>query len=99
MTIDWPRIQNLSLNEPKSMLERLAKLSEECGELAQELLIAANASGFQHKQKGEDGIAGEATDVLIVALSIFFKNGGSVEDLKHMLKKKCLKWEKGQRKH
>lgn len=90
-------IEELSHKEPKNLLERFAKLSEECGELAQELLIAQNASGFAHKSQGADGILGESTDIILVALSIFFKGGGSQEDLFVLLTKKCDKWRQYQR--
>lgn len=98
MSINLPIIQELSLQEPKTLLERFAKLGEEAGELAQEILIAEQASGFQHKTKSEDGIAGEAVDVLIVAFSIYFKNGGTIAELGEILDKKCEKWKKWQRK-
>jgi NTP pyrophosphatase (non-canonical NTP hydrolase) len=83
---------SLSEREQKSLLERFVKLSEECGELAQEILIAEDASGFQHKKVGVDGISGEAVDVIIVALSIFHKGGGSKRELLEILEKKCEKW-------
>jgi hypothetical protein len=92
-------IKKLSLSESKNIFERLAKLCEESGELAQEILIANKASGFSHKKAGADGIGGEAVDVLLVALSIFFKNGHSIADLYAMIDKKCKAWEDGQRLH
>lgn len=96
--IDITAIEQLSLNEPKSLLERFAKLSEECGELAQEILILHNASGFQHKTAGKDGILGESVDVLLVAFSIFFKHGGSISELQTLLNEKAAKWQKHQKK-
>lgn len=92
MKLDLTLVQNLSLKESKTLIERFVKLSEECGELAQEILIARDASGFQHKEKGIDGISGETVDVLLVAFSIFFKNGGSIEELNAIMEKKALKW-------
>jgi NTP pyrophosphatase (non-canonical NTP hydrolase) len=89
-------IQDLSLSESKNPLERFLKLSEECGELAQEILIARNASGFHNKQAGPDGIKGEAVDVLLVALSIFFCHNGSIEELNALVDSKSLKWQKAQ---
>lgn len=87
----------LSQKEKKTLLERFAKLSEECGELAQELLISHDAPGFAHKKQGADGILGESVDVLLVVLSIFFKSGGSREELTSLITKKCEKWEMWQR--
>ncbi len=97
MAIDYDLIQHLSLREPKTLLQRFAKLVEESGELAQEILIEQNASGFQHKQRGDDGIAGEAVDVLLVCLSIFFKNGGDMQELEHHVTRKCHKWQTWQK--
>ena len=96
MMLDLSRLQALSLQESKSLMERFLKLSEECGELAQEILIDRNASGFQHKSVGQDGINGESVDVLLVAFSIFFKNGGSIDELQALMTKKCAKWQANQ---
>ena len=92
------KIQKLSQQEQKSLLARIAKLLEESGELAQEVLIHEKCSGSTHKASGSDGIMGEAVDVLIVALSIFFKQGGSIENLENILEKKSNKWQKFQAK-
>jgi NTP pyrophosphatase (non-canonical NTP hydrolase) len=94
--MDLKNIQRLSLCESKNALQRFLKLSEECGELAQEILIAQNASGFHNKHAGPDGIKGEAVDVLLVALSIFFCHGGSIEELDAISHKKSLKWHNAQ---
>lgn len=85
-------IKHLSLAEPKTLLERMVKLQEECGELAQEVLIQSKSSGSKHKQMGKDGIKGEAVDVVLVALSLFFSQGGDIEELNVIAGKKCEKW-------
>lgn len=91
--MDLELIKGLALSEPKNRHQIFIKLSEECGELAQEILIKDNASGFQHKVAGSDGINGEAVDVIIVALSLFFTNGGTIEELTATINKKCQKWQ------
>jgi len=96
--LDLELIRNLSLKEPKTLLERFAKLSEECGELATELLIEMKASGSRHKKPGEDGIVGEAIDVMLVAISIYFCAGGSMENLALLAHQKCNKWQRFQNK-
>jgi len=96
--MDIKLIEKLSLNESKDPMERFLKLSEECGELAQEILISRNASGFHNKQAGPDGIKGEAVDVLLVALSLFFCHGGSLDELATTVQKKSLKWQESQAK-
>lgn len=90
------RIEQLASLEAKSTMERMVKLQEEVGELAQEVLIAHRTSGSSRKSPGPDGIAGECVDVIIVALSIFFKNGHDENELKELIEKKCEKWEKFQ---
>jgi NTP pyrophosphatase (non-canonical NTP hydrolase) len=89
-------IKNLSLSESKNISQRFLKLQEECGELAEEILIEQKASGVQYKKAGPDGIAGEAIDVLLVALSIYFCTGGSLADLNTLVHKKSLKWQEFQ---
>lgn len=91
--MDLPLIKELALSEKKNQHQIFIKLSEECGELAQEILIADKAPGFHHKTAGSDGINGEAVDVIIVALSLFFRNGGSIEELSATINKKCQKWQ------
>ena len=94
--MDFNLIKELALKEPKTMPERMLKLLEECGELAQEVGINQNLSGFKHKENGADGISGECIDIMLVALSIFFQNGKSEEDLSSLVKEKCSKWQKHQ---
>jgi len=87
-------IKTLTRQDKKTILERMVKLQEECGELAQEILIHLQTSGSQHKEKGLDGIKGESIDVILVALSIFFDEGGTQEEFDALIKQKSLKWEK-----
>lgn len=96
LDLDISKIRELSCKERKTLLERFAKLSEESGELAQELLIAHKSSGSLHKTKGEDGVLGEAVDVTLVALSIYFSAGGTAEELAVLVAQKCSKWERYQ---
>lgn len=97
--MDLELIRRLSRSETKTQYERFLKLSEECGELAQEILIRGQASGFHHKSAGSDGITGEAVDVVLVALSIFYHQGGTPEELYAISAKKCQKWQESQEKH
>lgn len=89
-------IQELSIKEKKSLLERMVKLQEEVGELAQEVLIDQKSSGSGHKSAGVDGVLGEAVDVTLVALSIFFKHGGTIQQLEEISTAKWTKWAKHQ---
>lgn len=90
------RIEKLSHQEKKSLLQRMLKLQEESGELAQEVLVHQNASGSQYKEAGADGILGECVDVMLVVLSIYFSCEGTIEELAGRLETKSLKWEKHQ---
>lgn len=87
-------IAKITLQDDKSLLERMVKLQEEAGELAQEVLIESKTVGSRHKSKGIDGIQGEAIDVVLVALSIYFQDSGTIEFLKKLLKEKCEKWQR-----
>jgi len=96
MELNLEMIRKLSRSESKTLIERFVKLSEECGELAQEILIDREAPGFGHKSKSQDGISGEVVDVLLVAFSIYFAHGGTVFELRDTVQKKCEKWQKHQ---
>jgi len=48
-------IQQLSKQEKKTLLERMVKLQEEAGELANEVLISQKASGSERKKKSKKG--------------------------------------------
>jgi NTP pyrophosphatase (non-canonical NTP hydrolase) len=92
--MDLEKIQKLSLEEKKNLLERTLKLQEETGELAEQVLIAHKSSGSQYKKPNKDAIKKEAVDVTLVALSIFFLEGGTPKQLKKILKAKTTKWKK-----
>ena len=94
--MNYAQVKKLSLQEPKTLLQRMVKLQEEVGELAQEVLIDQKASGSQHKSEGPDGIKGECVDIILVALSIYFSQGGNEVDFEKHAEQKCLKWEKHQ---
>jgi NTP pyrophosphatase (non-canonical NTP hydrolase) len=96
--MDLKQIQQLSLDEKKNLLERTIKLQEESGELAEQVLIAQNASGSQYKQTTKNAIKEEAADVTLVALSIFFLEGGTPDELEKILAEKGAKWKKFQQK-
>ncbi len=92
--MDLEKIQKLSLEEKKNLLERTIKLQEETGELAEQVLIAHKSSGSQYKKSSKDAIKEEAADVTLVALSIFFLEGGTPKELEKILKAKIAKWKK-----
>lgn len=67
------------------------KLSEEFGELGQELLIAA---GKHYKKPGKDGVIGEALDIIVCCIDMIYNHDKDVteEQLAVMIQKKLEKW-------
>jgi len=86
------RMEDISLREPRSIMALGLKTAEETGELAEEILIGCGESPT--KSPGPDGILGESVDVLLMAVSVFFKHGGSMDELVHRAHMKMDKWEK-----
>lgn len=69
----------------------MLQLQEELGELSTEVAIA---TGTKNRTPSEDGIAGEAVDVAIVALDIaLLETGGDIEAIKAIFERKLAKWE------
>lgn len=98
MKLILSEILKLSLSEKKTLLERTIKLQEEAGELAEQVLIAAKASGSTYKKSTKDAIKHESVDVALVALSIFFLEGGTLAELEKVLCTKIAKWKKFKKK-
>lgn len=87
-------IHGNSRQERKTILQMLGKLAEECGEVAEEILIKDEAPGMAHKNPGVDGVLGECVDTMIVAACIAFKDGASIEDVRNKFVEKLNKWKK-----
>lgn len=69
----------------------MLQLQEELGELSTEVAIA---TGTKKRAPSEDGVAGEAVDVAIVALDIaMLELGGDIEAIEAIFKRKLAKWE------
>lgn len=90
------KIKALSIKEKKTLLEKMVKLQEEVGELAEAVLIHQKASGTHYKNAKDQSILDESVDVILVALSIYFSHGGTLENYRNLLKKKSAKWDKFQ---
>jgi hypothetical protein len=69
----------------------LAKATEELGELAQEVMIAASD---HYKEPGKDGIIGEAIDVMVCCTDIIFSVDDTITEpqMQELLAKKLVKW-------
>lgn len=74
--------------EPKDVL---MALMEEVGELATEVAID---DGFKNKEPSEDGIVGEAIDVMLCALDVVFVAYPELteKEINAITLKKCNKW-------
>lgn len=85
----------LASNRYRTTEDVLPFLMEEVGELSTEIMIRAGKSG---KKKGDDGVIGEAVDVILCALDIIFLDYGpcdseDLEELIHtIIKTKAAKW-------
>jgi NTP pyrophosphatase (non-canonical NTP hydrolase) len=82
-----------------STLEILAKLTEETGEVAQAVLLASSAinksaSGDATKSQAnlDHDVREEAVDVMLVALDLFFRHGGTEAQLGDLVFYKSKKW-------
>lgn len=77
--------------KPRNKYEVLAAFMEELGELSTEINIQA---GFSSKTPGEDGIVGEAIDVILCAVDIIYLENPNItaEEFMNNVRKKLDKW-------
>lgn len=87
-----PDIKQLSMENEKSLEQIALKLTEESGEVAQALLSHLKASGSEYKGMTSDDVKEECVDVIIVALSLFYKLGGENEEFQKTFETKVDKW-------
>ncbi len=87
------KIQYLSTQEKKTLEQMVLKLSEEVGETSQAMLSYMNANGSEYKQLNISDVKEECADVILVALSLFYKLSSDEEELQQFLSKKVDKWE------
>jgi NTP pyrophosphatase (non-canonical NTP hydrolase) len=84
----------INKREPKSAMEVMVKLQEECGELAAEMLKYIGKKGAKGltKRQVRLHILEEGCDTIITVISVLEKFGFKEEDLSKMIVKKCKKW-------
>ncbi|ADO55996.1 hypothetical protein NS115_23430 [Paenibacillus jamilae] len=87
------KIQYLSTHEKKTLEQMVLKLSEEVGETSQAMLSYMNANGSEYKQLNISDVKEECADVILVALSLFYKLSNNEGELQEFLSKKVDKWE------
>lgn len=90
----WKKLQKCSNDDKKTLTQKALKLCEEVGELAQVVLPFEGAHGTTHKPTSRDLILEEATDAVLVALSISLGAGFSPDEIEEMIALKIKKWEK-----
>jgi len=86
-------IKKLSEREPKTIEQMALKLSEEVGETSQAVLSYLKASGSDYKKLGIDDVKEECVDVILVALSLFYKLSENETELHELISKKLEKWQ------
>lgn len=80
-----------SLQNTEATSEIGLKLSEEAGEVTRSILSALNVSDEQYEEQSKEEIQEGAVDVMMVALSLFMKVGGTEDRFLTILKKKIKK--------
>lgn len=86
------KICELSLLDKKTLIETGLKLSEETGELAEALLSTGNAYACGYKNVDPRDVLLEAADCVIVASSVAYKAGYTVEEFEQAVLEKLEKW-------
>lgn len=89
MNID---IEYLAKQEKKTFEQLGLKLGEEYGELVQALLSSLDAPGSEYKNKTFIDVQEEAVDVILVALTVFYKAGGTDRVFDLFANTKIKKW-------
>ena len=91
------QIFELTQADPKSLLQRTLKLSEEAGELAEAVLSVTDAPGSGYKAHTLQDVREEAADAALVALSVLAQTcETSAEfsaELDRLMREKSAKWQ------
>ncbi|MBO9426107.1 MazG-like family protein [Labrenzia sp. R4_1] len=91
------QIFELTQADPKSLLQRTLKLSEETGELAEAVLSVTDAPGSAYKAHTLQNVREEAADAALVALSVLAQTCETSEEfsteLDRLMREKSAKWQ------
>lgn len=85
-------IKQLSIENEKSLEQIALKLTEETGEVSQALLSYLKANGSEYKGLTDEDVKEECIDVIIVAISLFYKLNGQEKEFISIFDKKVAKW-------
>lgn len=86
-------IKALTKEDTKSLIGKVAKTTEETGELAKAVLPYENASGTLHRFTEKESILEECVDVYLCVQSIAYQLGFSDEDFQDMTRRKAEEWQ------
>lgn len=86
------KIKDLSEKEKKTLEQMVLKLTEEVGETSQAMLSYRQANGSEYKKLDISDVKEECVDVILVALSLFYKLSDDENELQQYLSKKVDKW-------
>lgn len=88
--------EKLSKENKKTELEIALKLAEETGEVSEAVLGMLGSDGMSYKENiGQVAkVKEECVDVIMVALSLVYKLGGTKEEINTLLQEKTAKWER-----
>lgn len=86
------KIEEMSKLDSKTLEQKCLKCCEEAGELAQAILSYNKACGCDYKGLTNEDVIQECADVVIVAMSVMYQAGGTLEDFMKVFHKKMDKW-------
>jgi NTP pyrophosphatase (non-canonical NTP hydrolase) len=85
-------IKELSNRDPKTLIEKTLKTTEELGELAKAVLPYENTPQNTHKFSDKQKILEEVADTILGAISVGYNLGMDTEQIEAMLWKKAEYW-------
>jgi len=85
-------IKHLSIQDTKTLSQKVLKTTEELGELAKVVLPFENAPGTLHRFTERSSILENVIDVHLSAISIAHSMGFTEEEINEMLHRKAKKW-------
>lgn len=88
-------MQQIVLNttlDKKDFLATYAKVGEEVGELAKEMLSYLNEPTNHHRYSSKKNIIEECVDSILTIYSLALKTGATQEDIEEMMELKLSKW-------
>jgi NTP pyrophosphatase (non-canonical NTP hydrolase) len=87
------QIEKMSKLDSKTLEQKCLKCCEEVGELAQAVLSYTKACGCDYKGLTNKDVVQECADVVIVAMSVMYQAGGTLEDFMKVFHEKMNKWQ------